>query len=74
MDEVVTDQAVVEIPFGLVPGFSASDDLLITERETVLVRGARVTDPEALDTMRLPAGEDAVEVASTLLPVSTEER
>lgn len=38
-----------------------------TDRGTVVVQGSRVTDPDALATMNLPAHETAVEVPVSLL-------
>jgi hypothetical protein len=63
-------QAVVEIPLALVPELAAHKhvDLYLTDRGTVLVRGTKVTDQEALSVMRLPSGEDAVELAADVLP------
>lgn len=63
-------QTVVEIPLSLVPEFAAHThvDLVLTDHETVLVRGTRVTDKEALAKMQLPVGEDAVELAADVLP------
>lgn len=59
---------VAEIPRDLIPEITAHshDDLHVTERDTVLVRGTRVTDPEALDTMQLPEWETGVEIAAQL--------
>ena len=39
----------------------------LTDRGTVVVQGERVTDPDALATMRLPEHEAAVEVPLSLL-------
>lgn len=45
-----------------------------TERSTVLVRGTKVIDPEALATLSLPVGESAVEVpASSPLGLTAQE-
>lgn len=56
-------EAVVEVPLALFSGFAISGPSLHpTERDTLLVRGSRVTDPEALTTLRLPVGEAAVEI------------
>jgi hypothetical protein len=67
--ECAAGQAVVEIPLSLVPEVAAHShhDLFLTDRGTVLVRGTRATDPEALSTIELPAGEDAVELAANVL-------
>ena len=51
----------VEVPAALVngiPGITGET----TDRGTVLVRGERVTDAEALAMMDIPSGESAVEV------------
>jgi hypothetical protein len=51
----------VEVPAGLLantPGIGGE----VTERGTLLVRGTRVVDPEALAMMEIPAGESAVEI------------
>lgn len=63
-------QAVVEIPLTLVPEIAAHShhDLYLTDRGTVLVRGTKVVDPEVLTAIRLPAGEDIVELAENVLP------
>lgn len=63
-------QAVVEIPLSLIPELAAHShhDLYLTDRGTVLVRGAKITDAEALAAIRLPAGEDVVELAKNVLP------
>jgi hypothetical protein len=41
--------------------------VFVTDRGTVVVQGAIVTDPEALAAMELPAYETAVEVPASLL-------
>ena len=41
--------------------------LYATDRDTYVVQGLRVIDPEALAAMRIPAHETAVEVPSGLL-------
>lgn len=63
-------QAVVEIPLALIPEIAAHShaDLYLTDHGTVLVRGAKVTDPEALARMQLPDDEDAVELVAEVLP------
>jgi hypothetical protein len=38
-----------------------------TDRGTVVVQGWAVTDPEALQQLRLPAGEQAVEIPAELV-------
>lgn len=61
---------VAEIPSELIPEIAdhGHDDLHVTERDSVLVRGTRVTDPEAQATMQLPDWETAVEIAAQALP------
>jgi hypothetical protein len=44
-----------------------SPTLYLTDRDTYVVQGWRVADPEALTTMALPAHETAVEVPSALM-------
>ena len=44
-----------------------SPTLYETDRETYLVQGYVVTDPEALSSMRIPAGETVVEVPKRLM-------
>jgi hypothetical protein len=63
-------QAVVEIPLSLAPEIAAHrhNDLYLTDRGTVLVRGTKVTDREALEAIQLPAGEDAVELYASTMP------
>lgn len=65
---------VAEVPRDLLPEIAAHahDDLHVTDRDTVLVRGIRVTDPDALATMQLPDGETAVEIAAQTLPALKE--
>ena len=44
-----------------------SPTLYATDRDTYLVQGYVVTDPEALAAMRIPAGETVVEVPRRLM-------
>ena len=44
-----------------------SPTLYATDRDTYLVQGYAVTDPEALAHMRIPAGETGVEVPKRLM-------
>lgn len=44
-----------------------SPTLYATDRETYLVQGYVVTDPEALAQLRIPAGETVVEVPRRLM-------
>ena len=44
-----------------------SPTLFATDRDTLLVQGYVVTDPEALSQMRIPEGETVVEVPKTLM-------
>jgi hypothetical protein len=44
-----------------------SPTLYATDRETYLVQGYVVTDPEALSQMRIPQGETVVEVPRRLM-------
>jgi hypothetical protein len=44
-----------------------SPTLYETDRETYLVQGYVVTDPEALSRMRIPEGETVVEVPKRLM-------
>jgi len=44
-----------------------SPTLYATDRETYLVQGYVVTDPEALSKMRIPEGETVVEVPVRLM-------
>lgn len=44
-----------------------SPTLFETDRETLLVQGYVVTDPEALSQMRIPDGETVVEVPKSLM-------
>jgi hypothetical protein len=44
-----------------------SPTLYATDRETFLVQGYVVTDPEALSQMRIPEGETVVEVPKRLM-------
>lgn len=61
---------VAEIPRDLIPEITTHvhDDLRVTDRDTVLVRGTRVTDPEAWTAMQLPEWETGVEIAAHTLP------
>ncbi|WP_051466522.1 hypothetical protein [Actinomadura oligospora] len=55
------DRTLVEVPTSLLedlPSFGQS----LTDRGTWLIRGKPVTEPEALDRLALPEGEQAVEV------------
>ena len=51
-----------------------SPTLYETDRETYLVQGYVVTDPEALSQMRIPAGETVVEVPKRLMRYLPEEQ
>jgi hypothetical protein len=51
----------VEVPAKLLEGVQAITGE-VTERGTILVRGTRVTDAEALAMMGIPDGESAVEL------------
>ena len=51
-----------------------SPTLYETDRETYLVQGYVVTDPEALAQMRIPAGETVVEVPKRLMRYLPEEQ
>jgi len=51
-----------------------SPTLYATDRETYLVQGYVVTDPEALSQMRVPAGETVVEVPKRLMKYLPEEQ
>lgn len=64
------DQAVVEVPLALLPEAALQHcaDLVVTDRDTVLVRGARLTDPEALAMIVLSANEAAVELTAAAMP------
>ncbi|WP_245633675.1 hypothetical protein [Amycolatopsis jejuensis] len=58
---------------GTVSASGGCPTLFVTKRGTVVVQGATVTDPVALETMRergngLPAYESAVEIPAELLP------
>jgi hypothetical protein len=55
----------VEVPAALVANTPGIDGQR-TARGTVLVRGARVADTEALAIMNIPAGESAVELAAAI--------
>ena len=63
-------EAVVEVPLTLIPEIAAQShrDLHVTDHGTVLVRGSKISDREALVDLRLPAGEEAVELAADALP------
>lgn len=64
------DTASVEVPMSLLPELVSRphrEGLMFTDRDTVLVAGQRITDPETLTELALPDGEDAVEVPSSLL-------
>lgn len=66
----------VEVPFALLAGLGltiSGPALYSTKRGTVLVRGSAVTDSEALATLRLPAGETAIEIHLSLLAGLTEQ-
>jgi hypothetical protein len=66
------DEARVEVPLSLLWLPSAdvpqSPAIELTGRDTAIVRGKPVTEPEALDQLTLPEGETAVEVSLSLLP------
>lgn len=58
---------------GSTSGGSGCPSVYMTDRETLVVQGTTVTDPEALATMRthgngIPSYESAVEVPAELLP------
>jgi hypothetical protein len=63
-------QAAVEIPVTLIPEIRTHShhDLHLTSHGTALVRGTKVTDTEVLAAIRLPAGENLVELAENVLP------
>lgn len=69
-ETAVHDGYTVEVPMSLLPELAARphrEGLMFTDRDTVLVTGQRVTNPQALAELALPDGEDAVEVPSSLL-------
>lgn len=72
--ERANGEDVAEIPRDLIPEIAAHthDDLHVTDRDTVLARGTRVTDPDALATMQLPDWETAVEIPAQTLPALKE--
>jgi hypothetical protein len=51
-----------------------SPTLYETDRETYLVQGYMVTDPDALSQMRIPEGETVVEVPKRLMRYLPEEQ
>ncbi|WP_027927405.1 hypothetical protein [Amycolatopsis benzoatilytica] len=58
---------------GTSSGGGGCPTIFVTDRGTLVVQGATVTDPAALDTMRargngIPAHESAVEIPAALLP------
>lgn len=70
-EEAGATVAAVEVPLTLVPeleGGPVRDGLRFTAGSSVLIHGRRVSDPDLLDKLDLPEGEDAVEVPFALLP------
>ncbi|MEU6712361.1 hypothetical protein ABZ897_12855 [Nonomuraea sp. NPDC046802] len=78
------DQDVVEIPFNLfdhlakdgLPGVVTSwlpPIVHVTDRQTCLIHGTRVTDPEALTHMAIPSHESCVEVPRDAIAALLEE-
>lgn len=71
-DVLAPGEAIVEIPSPLL--LELADDETVrhavrrTARGTVLVRGCRVVDAEALRELILPSGEAAVEIPISALP------
>lgn len=69
---VPPDVRVVELPLSLVPELQDHAHLPaihLTDRGTVMVWGAEITDPEALAELALPAGEAAIELPYEALPL-----
>lgn len=69
-ENAADDGYTVEVPMSLLPELASRphrEGLMFTDRDTVLVAGQRITDPETLTELALPDGEDAVEVPSSLL-------
>lgn len=63
--------ATVEVPLSLLPELASANPragLFLTDRGTVLVSGAQVTDPDVLAELNMPATENAVEVPRSVLP------
>lgn len=64
-------QAMVEVPLSLLPELASAaprDGLFLTDHGTVVVRGVQVADPDVLAELKLPAGENAVEIPRAVLP------
>lgn len=61
---------IVEVPRSLLPEATTHGDadLCLTDHDTVLVRGSRVTDPAAVAALNLPAGEAAIEIGRDVVP------
>jgi hypothetical protein len=64
----ITREVVVKLTFLYSNSYTGTcPTVYATDRGTLVVQGTRVTDPEALATMGLPAHETAVEVPFDLL-------
>lgn len=67
-------EASIEVPLSLLPELHTASDrdgLCRTDRGSVILTGQQVTDPDALDELNLPAGENAIEVPLSLLTKET---
>lgn len=68
-DDAGVGSASVEVPRSLLPE-AAHDhaDLRLLGHDSVLVRGSRVTDPDAVAVLNLPEGEAAIEIGRDVVP------
>lgn len=64
-------QIAVEMPLSLLPELASrrpSENIRLTNHDTVIIMGPEVADVEAIDQLRLPADEGAVELPLSVLP------
>ncbi|PXY16561.1 hypothetical protein [Prauserella muralis] len=67
---LASGQVTVEVPMSLLPELATAaprSGLFLTDRETVLLSGDQVTDPDVLAELNMPTGENAVEVPRAML-------
>lgn len=66
-------ESVVEVPSSLLPELAgcdaAHDAIRRMDRGTILIRGRTIVDAEALRELRLSAGEVAIEIPMSAMPV-----
>jgi hypothetical protein len=68
--DVLVGEAVVDVPLSLLPELADAaprDGLVLTDSGMIRIRGLQLTDPEALNKLNMPEGENAIEVSLSVL-------